>query len=214
MDFCFGIPVPHCLAGLGKAPPACILSPEDLQTVQILRDFGQELNRPKDEIAQACKLATGLSDIVVILDRPPPRLYQAFGASFGKFVQSYQPLAGVDELLRLGSNSARSIHSVTVLYAYSYQPVTGDLELDRRCEEVLARLLQVKRPKVIIHCRNGDYSDPWMTRFNFPDRPIYQLQRDTVEIAEDRQTVVISSFPPLVRLSATRIMYSIDVSFY
>jgi hypothetical protein len=177
---------------------------KDLQTVQILRDFGQELNRPKDEIAQACKLATGLSDIVVILDRPPPRLYQAFGASFGKFVQSYQPLAGVDELLRLGSNSARSIHSVTVLYAYSYQPVTGDLELDRRCEEVLARLLQVKRPKVIIHCRNGDYSDPWMT----------SNSRGT--LLKSLRTVKRLSyhhFPP-VRLSATRIMYSIDVSFY
>lgn len=43
---------------------------EDVEVLGIIREFGLRLERPENEIKQACHLASGLSDLVVILERP------------------------------------------------------------------------------------------------------------------------------------------------
>lgn len=197
---CLEIPIPRCLTWLPQTPPMCIPCQGDLQTIQILKEFGDERQRCKDEITQACNLASGSSDIVVILERPRWHESHNFDVSFGEFVESSPTLRAIDQLIRLGSNGARSIHTVTVLNAFSYQP-SKYWEDTSRYQQTLKQLLQTKKPKVIIHCHNTLYSDPWMKRFNFLDKPRYRLDRKTIEISHDHEATVIPSFHPSYALN-------------
>jgi hypothetical protein len=193
-QLCLQIPIPQCPRQLPRTPPICIACQGDLETIQILRDFGNERDRYKDEIIQACNLTSGLSDIVVILERPR-HINHPCNVSFNEFVKVWPTLKSVDQLIRFASNGTRSIHTVTILNAFSYQPDGGQFALDYRCEQILAKLLQAKKPKVIIHCHNTLYNDPWMRRFNFP-KGSYHLKREIVEITHDHRAIVIPSLHP------------------
>jgi hypothetical protein len=84
---------------------------------------------------------------------------------------------------------------VTVFNAFSYQPDKDDHSIDGTCHQILAKLLQAKKPKVIIHCHNSDYSDEFMKRFNFRNS-VYRLKREIIKITDDHEAVVIPSFHP------------------
>lgn len=187
--------MPQCLQQLLETPPISIVCQKDLDTIQVLRDVGNERQHPEYEILQATNLASGLSDIVVILLRPRSHENHRFDVDFNDFVRRCDTLKVVDELIRFASNGTRSIHTVTVLNACSYQPLDKEPTLDKQSEAILARILQIKKPKVIIQCHNHKYTDPWMERFNFGQGP-YRLQRKPVEISDDHSAIVIPSFHP------------------
>ncbi|RHZ55576.1 hypothetical protein CDV55_100853 [Aspergillus turcosus] len=192
---CLGIPVPQSVRELVQAPPIRFPTRGDQEAIEILEDFGRSLKREDDEINQACSLATGFSDIVVILERPRDRKSHKFDVSFEEFVQSSETLKAVDELIRFASKGARSIYTVTVLNAFSYQPHKSNTEQDQRCHEVLAQMLRAKKPKVVIRCHRDEYKDEWLKRIELPARE-YRLERGNVELTEGHTTVVLQSFHP------------------
>ena len=132
---CLGIPIPRSVQALPYTPPACFYNLGDLSSLQALKDFGKEFNVPRGEISQACNLAAGLADIVVILQRPKTRTSHDHGLPFPQFVSRIHcpTLWAVDELIRFAINGARSIHTVTVLDAFSFKPNNTSYILDERC---------------------------------------------------------------------------------
>src|SRR5277367_1797682 len=105
---CLDIPVPRCLQRLPCTPPVCFSTMGDLMALELLSDFGKEFTRSTDEIAQACNLASGPSDLIIILERPN-KLHK-YGLRFQQFVDQCPTLWAVDELIRLATNGPRSIH--------------------------------------------------------------------------------------------------------
>jgi hypothetical protein len=111
------------------------------------------------------------------LQRSLQRESHRFDADFNKFVKASKTLKALNKLICFTSNGTWSIYMVTVLNAYSYQPYPDNSVLDYGSEQILAKVLQVKKPKVIIHCHNDVYNVLWMARFNFSDGA-YRLRRE------------------------------------
>lgn len=150
-DTCLGIPLPQCVTSLVQSPPIIEGRTEDNKAVELLRDFGRKLGRPEAEIHQACNLAAGPSDVLIILERPAPK--HKYDQPFGDFVKSTETLVAVDDLIRFGTDGARSIHTVSVLDAYSFKPVAKANEpSDADCLHLLKDMLRARSPKVVIAC--------------------------------------------------------------
>lgn len=155
---CLDIPLPRCVQNLVKEPPVCLPSVKDIQAVDLIRQFGKEFRKPENEIEKACSLASGPSDLVVLLERPHAR--QTYEQSFGVFVKDCPTLEAVDELLRYGSDGARSIHTVTILDAFSFEPrklppgssPPKDFIPEERCHQLIEDILKLKGPKVVLCC--------------------------------------------------------------
>ncbi|KAJ5239889.1 hypothetical protein N7468_004508 [Penicillium chermesinum] len=192
---CLQIPVPLSMKDLAHAPPVCLPTRGDHEAIEILEKFGKALLRPGDEIAQAQNLAAGFSDIVVILERPRHRRNHKFDVSFEEFVQSCETLLAIDELIRFATKGARSIHTVTVLDAFSYQPDKRATDEDKKCHEVLAQILKVKKPKVILRCHRDTYCDEWLKQIELPGES-YQLGRKEISIFDGHKTIVLQTFHP------------------
>ncbi|KAF9882570.1 hypothetical protein FE257_006858 [Aspergillus nanangensis] len=198
VDFTF-LPnvIPRCLKELPQVPPMCPLRTGDLQAIQIVTEHGRGLGRSVPEISQVHNLASGLSDIVVILERPREEKSHNPDQSFENFVDACDTLKAVDELLRFSSRGARNISTVTVInaFAFQYAKEKNDIEASLNCEEVLARFLLEKKPQVIIHCLNPCYQSPWMARFNFSGRG-YRIRTEVVRISDFHEAIMIPSFHP------------------
>jgi hypothetical protein len=195
---CLGIPVPLSVKALVSAPPICLPTRVDCETIEILENLGNLFGRPKDEIKQAQNLAAGLSDIVIILQRPRDRYYHPYDVGFDEFVKSCPTLQAVDELIRFATRGARSIHTTTVLDAFSYQPDKKVTKQDQKCHEALARILKIKTPKVILRCHRDEYKDEWLKCIEQKGED-YKLGRKEITIAEDTTTattVVLQTFHP------------------
>ncbi|KAJ5482987.1 hypothetical protein N7539_006433 [Penicillium diatomitis] len=141
---CLDIPVPLSMKELVRAPPVCLPTRGDLETIEILEEFGKALLRPEDEITQAQNLSAGFSDIVLLLERTLHRTNHKFDDTFEDFVGNCKTLWAVDELIRVATKGARSIHTVTVLDAFSFQPHQYATEQDEQCHKVLAQILRAK----------------------------------------------------------------------
>ncbi|KAL2844286.1 hypothetical protein BJX68DRAFT_277864 [Aspergillus pseudodeflectus] len=192
---CLGIPVPLSVKALAKAPPICLPSRADCETIEILENLGNLFGRPKDEIKQAQNLAAGLSDIVIILQRPRDRYYHPYDVGFDEFVKTCPTLQAVDQLIRFATRGARSIHTTTVLDAFSYQPDKKATKQDQKCHEALARILKIKTPKVILRCHRDGYRDEWLKCIEQKGED-YKLERKEISITEDSTTVILQSFHP------------------
>lgn len=186
--------IPRCLKQMTQSPPVCLLRDWDFQATKILREHAQKSGSSSHSITQASNLASGLSDVIVILERPRIVESHSPNQSFDDFVNGSDTLQVVDELLRFASRGTRNIGTVTVINAFSLQP-EKNAEADLRCEGILARFLQVKRPQVIIHCTNSVYKSSWMSRFNFGGKP-YKIRSEQIEIVEGHTAIVIPSFHP------------------
>jgi hypothetical protein len=190
-----GIPTPEQMRARISAPPACLSSPGDAVAVEIIGSLGEDFGRPADEVTQAKNLTGGLSDIVIILQRPLPRWKHNFGDIFPNFVKNSPTLWAVDELIRFASKGARSIYNVTVLNAFAFQPDKLLTGRERLGHEALGRILQAKKPKVILRCHLEEYSDEWLKRIELPGRD-YKLERKEIKLTEEHTTVVLQSFHP------------------
>lgn len=88
----------------------------DHQVLDLIREFGRKLGRPENGIQHACNLASGLSGLVVILERPARRNYRL---NFEQFVLACDTLKAVDDLIIFATDGAKSIYTVTILDAFS-----------------------------------------------------------------------------------------------
>ncbi|KAE8135959.1 hypothetical protein BDV38DRAFT_294198 [Aspergillus pseudotamarii] len=177
---CLQIPVPLSMKDLVHAPPVCLPTRGDHEAIEILEEFGKALIQSEDEITQAQNLAAGLSDIVVILERPLHRRNHKFDVSFEDFVKSSKTLLAVDELIRFATKGARSIQTVTVLDAFSYRPDKNATEQDKQ---------------FILRCHRDAYCDEWLKEIELPEEN-YQLVRKEISIVNGHPTVVLQSFHP------------------
>ena len=192
---CLQIPIPLSMKNVSHTPPVCLPTRGDHEAIEILEKFGKALLRPEDEITQAQNLAAGFSDIVVILERPRHRRNHKFDVSFEEFVQRCKTLLAIDELIRFATKGARSIHTVTVLDAFSYRSDKYATDEDKQCHEVLAQILKVKKPKVILRCHRDAYYDEWLKQIELPGEN-YQLERKEISIFDGYKTIVLQSFHP------------------
>ncbi|KFY70498.1 hypothetical protein V499_09121 [Pseudogymnoascus sp. VKM F-103] len=150
---CLNIPLPRCIGELVKAPPVPVSHPGDGNVLNLLIEFGRKYNRDINEIRQACDLAEGYSDLVIILQRPAPR--HNYSVDFEKFVADCPTLDAVDKLIRYASKGTRSIETVSVFDAYSFKPgLTAAWPSDDDCHLLLEQMLKFKKPRVVMCCWN------------------------------------------------------------
>lgn len=187
-----GLAVPRNVQELPRTPPPCYAMEGDRAAVELLRGFGIGLDIDEAEINQACHLASGYSDIIFILERPRAKRYDT---TFEDFVQSSDTLCALDGLIRFASKGSRSIETVTVLDAFSFQPDKNNHDFDRECHRILSQIIRIKKPKVIVRCHRDSYEDLWMKRFELPGEG-YRLERSVVDIEETHSAVVFQSFHP------------------
>ncbi|KAM5526788.1 hypothetical protein FOXYSP1_20777 [Fusarium oxysporum f. sp. phaseoli] len=135
---CLDIPVPRCVQKLISEPPVCLPNKQDIKAVNLIRNFGNEFGRQKDEIDQACSLASGQSDLVILLERPHKS--QTYRRTFGDFVKRCETLKRVNKLIRFSSKGARSIHTVTVLDAFSFKPEDSTRIPSERCHQLIEEI--------------------------------------------------------------------------
>lgn len=96
-----------------QSPPLCLPQQNDFQAIQILRKHGRDPGCYSHSISQASNLASRLSDIIVILERPRTEESQLPNQIFGGFLNDCDTLKAVDELIRFGSRGTRDIGTVT-----------------------------------------------------------------------------------------------------
>ncbi|KZN84578.1 hypothetical protein EN45_087190 [Penicillium chrysogenum] len=113
-----------------QSPPLCLHQQKDIQAIQILREHGQESGCSYHSTTQAIDLASGLSDVIVILERPRTEISHSPNQSYADFVNGCHTLKAVDELLRFASRGTRDIGTVTVVNAFSLQPDKNALKAD------------------------------------------------------------------------------------
>ncbi|KFX90617.1 hypothetical protein V490_06365 [Pseudogymnoascus sp. VKM F-3557] len=148
---CLSIPLPRCIRSLVKAPPVPMHPSRNADVLNLIRKFGERYNRGVDEIRQACNLATGCSDVVVILERPARR--HDYSVNFETFVADCPSLDAVDKLVRFATQETRSIQDVSVFDAYSFKPMLyTNSPSDEECHSLLEQMLKVKKPRVVICC--------------------------------------------------------------
>lgn len=96
-----------------QSPQLCLPQQNDFQAIQILRKHGRDPGCYSHNISQASNLASRLSDIIVILERPRTEESQLPNQIFGGFLNDCDTLKAVDELIRFGSRGTRDIGTVT-----------------------------------------------------------------------------------------------------
>ena len=194
-EYPLGIPIPKRMVCLPRQPPVCHLTTTDLETLDVIRNFGQEFGCSEIEIEQALNLASGPSDLVIILQRPASN--HDYTVSFEKFVQDCPTLKAVDELIQFATKGARSIHTVTVLDAYMFKPKRRVGIPDERCHQILADIIDLKSPRVILRCHNDLYHDSRLKRLELPCED-YNMR---VILDNEPTQYLIQSFHPSVAVN-------------
>ncbi len=191
---CLGMPIPKCVRDLIEETPHICMQPIDADILLRIEKFGRDHNIPKDEIDKACKLASGYSDVIILLCRPSDG--HRYSENFKDSVRHCPTLDAVDKLIRYASRGQRTIQDVSVLDAYSFQPKKDRRDgLKKPWSELLRNILTVKKPKVLLRCWHDEAECP-------PELDVFRSQgigtwpvRDTVEF--DGQSVsTICSFHP------------------
>lgn len=86
-DSPLGIPIPKYISGLPRPQPSVRRSTvNDIHALDIIENFGQELGLPVEEIEKALDLASGPSDLVIILQRPAKELVRQHVRAISSFV--------------------------------------------------------------------------------------------------------------------------------
>lgn len=189
---CLDIPVPICVQNLLREPPICYPRENDCRVLELIHKFGAEYECATAKIEQVCNLASGASDLMVILERPHAR--QDFALPFHKFVRNCPTLKAVDELIRFASKGARSIHTVSVVDAFCMVPHGSSLIPTERCHQLLEDILRLKAPRVVICCWTGSSQNKLASELRSYGVGTWPLS-DQVEI-RPYSTTAIRSFHP------------------
>lgn len=181
------------MQALPSAPPVALGNTNDHEALELLKRFGRRLDRPENEIEQACNLASGPADLVVILERPAPN--HNYSVSFEQFVTDCKTLKAVDDLIKFATRGARSIYTVTVLDAFSFKPSKNKAEpSDEKCRDLIAEVLRLKKPRVLLCCWSGTYTDHWVNQFRSLGVGSLHLRDETV--IKYQTAVIVRSFHP------------------
>ncbi|KAH7116319.1 hypothetical protein EDB81DRAFT_862092 [Dactylonectria macrodidyma] len=87
-----GIPVPREVQELPITPPICLPTTRDITPIDLARRFGTDRGINEKEITQACSLASGGPDMVILLERPCAKTYDT---TFDQFVKDSDTLRAV-----------------------------------------------------------------------------------------------------------------------
>ena len=178
---------------LPRAPPVALGNTNDHEVLAILRNFGKRLCRPENEILQACNLASGPADLAVILERPGPN--QDYSISFEQFVADCKTLKAVDDLIKFATKGARSIYTVTVLDAFSFKPLKDQPQpSNEECQELVAEVLLIKRPRVLLCCWSGGCTDHWVNQFR--SFGVGRLPLQSQGVIKEHPVIIVRSFHP------------------
>ncbi|KAF7133828.1 hypothetical protein CNMCM5793_005240 [Aspergillus hiratsukae] len=200
INSCLGIALPPCLGELPISPPVCLADSKDQQVFDAIRALGLRSKRPEEEIEKACCLASGPSDIMVLLERPAPS--HDYAVDFAKFVRDCPTLQAVDELIRFASNGSRSIHTVSVVDAFLLKPRAAEsLPTDSDCLNTVEQILKIKRPRVVICCWTGQCDNGYVSHFR--SCGVGSLQMRSAIRHDGRDIIIIPSFHP-----ATAVCYN------
>ena len=188
-----GIPVPKSLACLPRQLPVCQFTTNDLRSLDLIRAFGKEFECREKEINQATNLASGPSDIIIILQRPASN--HDYDVSFEKFVEDCKTLKAVDELIRFATKGTRSIHTVTILDAFMFKPKKREGIPDERCHQLLAEIIELKSPRLILRCHKESYND---SRLKLLEQDCEDYKCPTRRLYRDKQPTqyIVQSFHP------------------
>ena len=197
-EYPLGIPIPECMVCLPQQPPVCHFTTADLETLDVIWNFGQEFDCPEIEIQQALNLASGPSDLVIILQWLA--LNHDYTVSFEKFVQDCLTLKAVDELIQFVIKGAWSIYIVTVLDAFMLKLRWRVRIPDERCHQILADIISLKSPRVILHYHNNPYHDSQLERLELPCKD-YKMITQPKKMDNRYTKHCIQSFHPSVAVN-------------
>ena len=134
-----------------STPPYVQPRAYDFETLSMLRLLGSEFLRSEQEISIACKLTYGLSDIVIMLERPSS--HHNYELPFDDFVDASASLRGLNGMIKLATGGLRTIANVSVLDQYSFKPSEGAPEpTEAKCHDFIRAAIRRKRPQVIMCC--------------------------------------------------------------
>ncbi|KAK8096429.1 uncharacterized protein PG998_014297 [Apiospora kogelbergensis] len=194
---CLDVPVPDCIRRQARKSPFRFLTRGDCVALDLIREFGAEFDRPANEIHKACMLASGYWDLIVILERP--RKSHPYNASFRDFVQNCDTLKAVDELIQFASKGSRSIHTVTVLDAFSFSPPkpseSGSLPT-LRCYELAENIIKHKGPKVVLCCWSDKSGESSLLSHKFMSQGVGTWPPCEKIAIEGTDVLAIRSFHP------------------
>jgi hypothetical protein len=103
--------------------------------------------------AHTCDLATGPRDIVIVLERPASDHHYIL--EFREFIEKSLAL---NELILFAMKLSRSIFTVSVIDAFSFQPKSkvppqpSYQPLDSECLTLLGEFLRLKQPRIVLSC--------------------------------------------------------------
>lgn len=148
---CLDISLTRCMQALSSASPIALRNTNDHEILEILKRFERRLHRSRKEIEQACNLALGSTDLVVILERPAPK--QNYSVSFEQFVIDCKILKAVNDLIKFATKNARSIYIVIVLNVFSFKSFKDQVVLfDEECQNLIAKIIELKRSRMLLCC--------------------------------------------------------------
>ncbi|KAK5168664.1 uncharacterized protein LTR77_005973 [Saxophila tyrrhenica] len=193
---CLGIPTPTELRELAKRPAAQrpLVSTRVDQTI---RAFGKLHRRSEDEIEKACDLAHGVSDMVVLLERPRDK--HKYAAAFEDLVNDCATLQAVDEMVRFVTNGKRSISDTVILDAFSFKPKkevdSARAPSDQDCLDVAMEVLRIIKSDVVLTCCTPDLAHHELTRLvRFKDSHKLQAPQCMDKDITGRRTKVVGCF--------------------
>lgn len=159
-------PLPRCITSEIREPEHIIVQEGDITALDEIRSFGHSNHMPQNEIEQNCNLASGFSDIIIILERPASN--HDYDMAFTEFVGRCPTLDATDRLIKLSSKRQRSIHTVTVLDAFAFQP-KGSPEresLEGPWHDTMEKIIHIKRPRVVLCCWKQPCGHPLISQLS------------------------------------------------
>ena len=99
------IPVPKSVRRMLTAPPVCLSKVEDLHILDLIKELGQEFDCCQDEIRQTLNLASGPSDLIIILERPLDS--PNYTLTTEEFIRKSPTLNAVDELIKFSHSETK-----------------------------------------------------------------------------------------------------------
>ncbi|KAK7926854.1 hypothetical protein PG985_003852 [Apiospora marii] len=152
---CLDVPVPGCIRGLlvQEASVSCAES-ADYKINRRIRAFCEnEKHYSSAAIDLACDLASGPSDLIVLVESLPQVL--EYNADLATFVRECPMLKAVDELIHFASNGTRSIETVSVLQNIAYPGYDIGVLSMMQADRLVWDIINLKKPKVVLCCWSG-----------------------------------------------------------
>lgn len=186
-------PIAQCMQRTIRVPPVRLGTNSDFAVLQLLRHLGRRSGVSEPEIRQACDLASGPNDILILLERPHQS--QDYEQPFEVFVNTCPTLKGLDDLIRLATRGSRSIYTVSVLDAFSLKPTNdGKRPSDADCHTFIEQAIYLKRPRVILCCWQGDQVPTSIDQYRSKGMGFWPMKEEIV--IENTRITLFRSFHP------------------